>query len=163
MKGRILMKTISKKFHGLYVKKNRYFLKFYVGNQNMFVNACKGVIFKLFFYLFNDAAKKISIIWVWNFKEEWNQASFSIGNIFLCTWHILYKLHKWSCMVPCVQVLVLQTSVWKLGCFSKSILKLEKRLLRMRNSPKFRNFQTFSRIWVFPDPYFPIYGTFEYR
>ena len=53
------MKTISKKFHGVYVKKNRYFLKFYDGNQNMFANAWKGVFFQIvFFFLFNDVAKK---------------------------------------------------------------------------------------------------------
>ena len=33
----------------------------------------------------------------------------------------------------------------------------------MRNFPKFRNSQIFARIWVFPDPYFPIHGTSEYR
>ena len=46
------MKTISKKFHGVYVKKNRYFLKFYDGNQNMFANAWKGVFVQIVFFFF---------------------------------------------------------------------------------------------------------------
>ena len=57
--GRILMKTISKKFHGVYVKKKSLFFKI-LWWQPKHVRKCmeRGFFSNCFFFLFHDVAKK---------------------------------------------------------------------------------------------------------